>query len=701
MNTEVDPCVDFHTFACGGWERDHVIPDDKSRYSTFTKLGESNDAKLRNLLEDESNANNRAACFYKACMDLDAIDAMGAEPLSSRMQALRFDDDQGHGEGSNGETWDAASWSSLSSITGSLVLLEVDPFIGIGAGADDKDSTQNVLWLSQSGLTLPSRDYYVDKDELADEKLAFLTKHIANSFDLFYSDASVADTDAPSNATEVALRVVRLEKTLAEIFAKQTDLRDPDFYYNKRNVTAMENVASNFDWRTYLKVYLREGYLYDQRVGENVAVPDDSAIFVDALGEDESILIEVPTYVQSVFEAIEQTPRSTVLWYLRWRLLSSFMHHLSEPFRDEAFKLSRAVYGIDQQESRWKTCAGRADYYFGYALGKLFVDRYFDTDSRSAAEEMISDVRAATRANFFTRTWMDRETQVAAAAKADAVEDRIGYPVEYDTPGSVEAHYAGWIDDDQEAAKYFGLILAGRQWAISKDASDLRKPVDRTRWGMSAPTVNAYYSPTTNQMVFPAGILQAPFFNERFPPAYNYGAIGVVMGHELTHGFDDQGSQFDASGNLAPWWPTSTRDAFEERTDCVARQFSTYSITTESGEELFVNGNLTQGENIADLGGLKQAHAAWIDRFGREAAGSKKSLPGLDLTSEQLFFVAYSQVWCSLYRDDALEAQLLTDPHSPGRFRIAGALQNNGDFARSFRCPEGSPMNPIDKCVVW
>jgi endothelin-converting enzyme len=217
---------------------------------------------------------------------------------------------------------------------------------------------------------------------------------------------------------------------------------------------------------------------------------------------------------------------------------------------------------------------------------------------------------------------------------------------------------------------------------------------------MTAPTVNAYYSPSHNQMVFPAGILQPPFFSKAWPEAYNYGAIGVVMGHELTHGFDDMGSQFDASGNYNPWWPEATQFAFDQRTQCMARQFSRYSVTTESGDELFLNGNLTLGENIADSGGLKSAHAALLTRIG-QAKADAIALPGLDLTSEQLFFVAYSQVWCSLYRDGAIEAQLRTDPHSPGKFRIIGGLVNSQDFAKSFSCPEGSPMNPAEKCSVW
>lgn len=701
LNRDVDPCDDFHTFACGGWESSHVIPDDKSSYSMFTVLRDKNQIKLRDLLEETAEG-DVAADFYSACMDTESIERIGATPLIDRYDQLKFRDDSGHGIGTNGESWNEDSWEDLTSMLSYLSSLSVEPFMGIGVGADDLDSTRNVLWLSQSGLTLPSRDYYVDKDVNDDSTLVFLVSHIAEFLQLAF--ASVPN-DAPLNATDVAYRIVSLEKTLATNFKTNTELRDPSSYYNPMNVTTVEQLSPSVGWRAFLMPFLQSGYEYDRRESDTstpVTPQDIDTLLSSTLGEDEKIIVETPEYIARLGDLIEAQSRSTVVWYLRWHFLNSLANHLSSTFRDKSFEFVKFVYGVETQEARWKTCVSRTDYYRGFALGKLFSAKHFPSSSRQSASEMIRDVRTVTKENFKTRSWMDETAQNAAIAKADAVVDKIGFPDAYNDADGVDTFYAGWPDVDLSASDgvYFATVVNGRVWGNSRGASDLRHPVDEKRWGMTAPTVNAYYSPSKNQMVFPAGILQPPFFSEHFVSAWNYGAMGVVMGHELTHGFDDQGSQFDANGNFAPWWSDNVRAEFDEKTNCVKSQYSAYTVSTSEGS-MNVDGNLTIGENIADNGGLKQAFAAWTMRFGDTSSTSRPALPGLDFTPDQLFFVAFSQVWCSLYRDDAMLAKLRTDVHSPGRYRIIGTLSNSNDFARSFECPSGSTMNPEEKCEVW
>jgi predicted metalloendopeptidase len=695
MDTSVDPCEDFHVYACGNWEAKYTIPDDKSRLSTFTLLSEENTAKLRTLLESDG-VENEATIFYDSCMDLETLESVGSSPLNEFMLHIQF-------SSSSVDTWNEQSLDELSEMLAYLSRLGVEPLLGMGIGSDDQDSNRNVVWIGQGGLTLPSREYYVGKDIDQDETLGFLQSHITEFFELLFNSniSSPLYAIRPSDARAVSRKVVEFEKKLAEIFATKVELRQPSFYYNPTNLSSLESTSPVLRWRTLLRPLLESGYRYDQRVSESndpVIPSDDDIFFANALGSDEKLIVETVSYLQSLESVLNESGREAVLWYLRWHLLSSFAHHLSKAFRDKAFEMSKSVYGVETMSARWKICTSRANYYRSDDLGKMFVDKHFKKESLSAAQEMVSDLKDATIENFNRLPWMDSETRNAAVEKCERIVDKIGYPNFYENPNGIRDSYKGW-SEEVTLSSYFQNVLHGREFLLSKSSSSLRKPVDKSVWAMSPPEVNAYYSPSKNEIVFPAGILQPPFYSKDFPDSFNYGGIGAVIGHELSHGFDDSGANFDENGNFNPWWSESSRESFEVKTNCMKRQYSSYSLSTKSGDRLYINGNLTIGENIADNGGLKNAHAAWLKRD--TLSKTRRALPGLDLTNEQLLFVSYAQVWCSLYREDSLLAQLRSDPHSPGKFRIIGPLSNSLEFSNAFKCDEDDQMRSSSRCEVW
>jgi len=392
---------------------------------------------------------------------------------------------------------------------------------------------------------------------------------------------------------------------------------------------------------------------------------------------------------------LTSTPVSTVVDYLQLRALKAMAGHLSQPFRDEIFDLAKKLYGLKEPTPLWKKCVAVVDGAFGFALGKAFVDQNFAGSSESTATDMIEGIKGVFRRNLPNLDWMDGPTRDLAQDKADKVMQMIGYPTNLITEEQLATYYSKLAVD---SASYFTNILSSHAFALELGNNKLGKPVDRSEWHMSPPTVNAYYSPTENQIVFPAGIMQPPFFHKDFLMAANFGGIGSVMGHELTHGFDDSGSQFDKDGNMRPWWPEEIRASFDSRTQCIAKQYSAYSVNG-----LNVNGNLTLGENIADNGGLKQAYGAYAQWLQEHNAGKEEPvLPGLrSLTARQLFFVGFATPWCGAQRPEAARMQILTDPHSPGRWRVIGTLSNSPEFAAAYKCAAGTPMNPIEKCTVW
>jgi endothelin-converting enzyme len=410
-----------------------------------------------------------------------------------------------------------------------------------------------------------------------------------------------------------------------------------------------------------------------------------------------------PSYFRGLNDILQNTSKETILRYTQSQLLTGVASHLSQEFRTAVLTFEKVVSGVSAEDPRWQTCLDRTDSALGFALGKLFVDKAFSGNSKTIAESMIQTIVASFKNNLGNLAWMDEPTRQLAREKADAVIYKIGYPDWIQNSTLLAKYYENMTITKNE---YFQNVLNIRQYSVKKNQAEIYKPVDKSKWEMTPMTVNAYYNPSNNEIVFPAGILQPPFFDQSYPLAYNYGAIGVVMGHELTHGFDDQGSQYDKAGNLRPWWESSVRQNFNERTECMSEQYSKYEVVTsnDGSETSLVNGNLTLGENIADNGGLKEAYDALetaLAGMTASAAGSLLGLPALNLTKEQLYYVGFAQIWCSNIRPAAAYLSLQQDPHSPHPYRVIGSVSNSVQFANAFRCPADSPMNPSSKCVVW
>jgi endothelin-converting enzyme len=671
MNRTVDPCEDFYEYTCGNWGQRNPIPDDRSRYSTFTQLYEQNEMVLRQILDAKASemttetraftAQQKAVLFFKSCINVEAIEAAGSSPLDHLMSVVTWKPENGLSQ-PLGTSQDRLKLAEVMSI---LWNNEINPFIYATAGVDDKNSTRNVMFVGQSGLSLPDRSYYIGKDATKDTVLLALQKYMVDLMTLY-------EPAAASAAKDRALAIITFEQQLATSMASPTVLRDPSKAYNVMAVTDLETMQA-FGWTNFFK----------KLCDDDCDVP--STVVASSLD-----------YLHGFDAALRQTESGIIIDYLRLRVLESLAHHLTADYQTAQLSFSKTVYGVETQPTRWKLCTGRTDSAVGFALGQLYVEETFGGASRDIALDMIKDIRSTFESRLNDLDWMDAATQAKAKAKAEAVAHKIGYPADLSTSAQLDLYYgplANIVGDT-----YFQNILNARTFRARKNAKKLNRPVDRTTWSMTPPTENAYYSPSYNEIVFPAGILQPPFFHQDYLHASNYGGIGVVIGHELTHGFDDQGSLYDKDGNLAPWWPSDVLEQFKLRTTCMADQYADYKLA--NGEH--VNGNLTLGENIADNGGLVQgfnAYRSWVKKNGQ---GEENRLPGLsELTANQLFFVSFATVWCGDARLGEAHRLLVTDPHSPGKFRVLGTLQNSKDFVREFGCKVGSRMNPKKKCTVW
>lgn len=527
----------------------------------------------------------------------------------------------------------------------------------MGIGADEKDSMVNVLYVSQSGLTLPDPSYY-SKSENVDALRAYLTTLFTLS------------GETEQAARELASVVVTFEGKLANVTVPKEELRDPVKTYNLVNKTQLQAMAPILDWDALFTTLLPPA-------------PADST---------KSSVVSTPSFLLSCSSIVQATPKSTIQAYLRSRLLLSFARHLSEPFRQAGLRYRTKVYGTKSLPSRWKTCVSMVDNMMGFVLGRSFVEETMEGDSRDRALVMIHEIIEDFIKNFPTLDWMDAATRKAAEEKARAITIQVGYPdwIYNDTRIGVEYGGLELAGND----KHFENIVNSRTFDNKKNFDELYKPVDKTKWYMTPPTVNAYYDPSANLIAFPAGILQPPFFSGAWPSAANYGGIGAVIGHEISHGFDDQGRQYDKTGNQRDWWSAAVVDKFKERARCLVNQYSRFH--TGSGN---VNGNLTLGENIADNGGVQAAMRALL--VHRSHATFTSTLPGLDRTPSQTYFIRYAQVWCRNTRPKEELRLLKVDPHSPPGARVNVPLSNNPSFTAAFQCPKGSKMNPEDQCSLW
>jgi putative endopeptidase len=647
LDRSVNPCDDFYRFACGGWLQHFTLPPDKSVYArSFTVIDDRNLIVLREIAEGDAAGKldpadqypDKVGDFWTACMDEAGTEQHGLSDLKDAWARIDSVKDA----------------TSLAAELGDLHRMDITPAFEIGSEQDPKDATQEIGIVAQGGLSLPDRDYYLKTDAATVQIQEAFRAHVTRMLELAGESSAQAGAEAAA--------VYDLEKTIAGSHWSRVQMRDPNLIYHRVDLAGLQKLAPRFDWHAYLL-----------RLGHPGVTTFDAT---------------TPRSLEQLNDLLVQVPIDTWRAYLRWKLLSSMagVRALPKAFTDERFAFtSKAFTGAKELEPRWKHCVRTTGRMLGEALGQAFVRRTFGAEGKTRSRELITGIEAAMKRDLDAITWMDDPTRRAAHEKLDRVDNKVGYPDQWRNYDSLQV----------DRTSFFRSLLAANAFEVNRDLSKIGKPVDRTEWLMPPQMVNAYYNPSMNEIVFPAGILQPPFFGRAAPDALNYGAIGMVMGHELTHGFDDEGREYDAVGNLRSWWTPAVSTEFDRRAACVADQYDGYTAVGD----VKLNGKLTLGENIADLGGIKLAHAAWV--ASRQGKPPEPGTAGF--TPDQTFFLAFAQSWCQVVRPELARMYAATDPHSPPQWRVNGPLSNLEPFRQAFSCPEGSPMvrSGAKRCDLW
>jgi putative endopeptidase len=644
MDTTADPCVDFFQYACGNFTKVYPIPNDRSDYDAFSIMSDYSEVVLHAMLETAAagGANRtpneqKIGDFYASCTDADAIDRNGLKPLQpelERIAALKSKDE-------------------LPELFAHYQLINDTAWFSYGEQQDFTDARKQIAIVDQAGLGLPERDYYLRTGDVAEKTRTQYVQHITNILKLMGEPESKAAADAQ--------KIMQLETALAKASMDITSRRDPKNIYHLMPVSQLATLAPGIAWDRFFKA------TGTPLVSElNVANPD---------------------FLKAMNALLVSTDLETLKTYLLWQLIHATDRYvLPKAFDDEIFDFyRRKLGGQPEQRARWKRCVQATDGALGEALGQVYVAQEFPPSSKQATVQMVHDIEAAMDQDLDTLDWMSPATKAKAKVKLHAVADKIGYP----------DHWRDYSKLTVVRGDAFGNAQRAVEFENRRELAKIGQPVDRGEWGMSPPTINAYYNPSMNDINFPAGILEAPFYDPHATDAENYGHIGGIVGHELTHGFDDQGRQFDANGNLSDWWTPEDAKKFEEKTDCEVKEYDSFVAVAD----VKLNGKLTLGENTADNGGLRLAYIAFL------ADAKRKSI---DLTSKQdgytplqQFFVGFGQNWCGSTRPEQLRLQVQTDPHSPQRFRANGVVQNMAEFGQAFGCKPGQPMMPVNACRVW
>jgi len=638
LDKSANPCDDFHQFACGGWRTKHPIPSDRAAYGRFDELQDRNNEILKDILENAAKEGpglelKKIGDYYSSCMDESGIETKGTAPLKAdlaRVDAI-------------------ADKAGIPAVVGHLQTVGTTPFFGFGSAPDFKDATQYMLIIGQGGLGLPDKDYYLKTDPESVKLRDQYQQHVTKMLELA--------GETPAKAAESAKSVMKIETTLSQKALDRVAQRNPSNIYHKMPRDEVKKLMPNFNMSQFLE--------------RAEAPPGDSANVTE------------PEFLKQVDQVIVSTPLPELKEYIRWHVVHANAQMLTKRFVDENFDFyGRTLTGAKELRPRWKRCVEATNSDLGEALGKAYVERTFGPEGKERTQQMVKAIEASLETDIKQIEWMSDETKRAAEGKLRTVANKVGYPDRWRDYSALRVVRGDAYGNSQRANTF----------EYRRQLAKIGKPVDKLEWGMTPPTVNAYYNPFENNINFPAGILQPPFFNKAADEAVNFGAAGAVVGHELTHGFDDQGRRFDAEGNMRDWWTPADGKSFEERAACIDTQYGGYTAVAD----VKLNGKLTLGENVADNGGLRLGWMALMELLKSKPLGEADGF-----SPEQRFFIGWSQMWCENRSDAFSRLHAQTNPHSPGQYRTNGVVSNMPEFAKAFSCPATSKMINQPVCRVW
>ena len=640
LDRKVDPCVDFYKFSCGGWMAANPLPADQARYGRFDQLQDRNRDILRTELEDAAAAKpgrtameKKIGDYYAACMDEKTIDARGITPLKPGMDRIAALSDR----------------KQLADLVSYLYRSGVAAFFNFGSEQDAKDSTKEIAGLDQGGIGLPDRDYYFKTDQKSVDLRKQYEAHVEKVFELLGS--------SPADAAKKAAAVMSIETALADGSFDRVTRRDPEKVYHKMTVKELVALAPDFDWTRFFK---------------GVNAPPI-----------QSLDVSVPPFEKALEGVIMGKSLDDIKAYLTWHLVHGGVQYLPQNIQQESFNFfNKTLNGQKEMRPRWKRCVDLTDSQLPDALGRVFIAKTLGEEGKKRTAEMVAEIEKAMEKDINQIDWMSPATKQQAIVKLHAVTNKIGN----------KAHWLDYSSIQISRTDGYNNYVHADLFELNRQLGKIGKPVDKTDWEMSQPTVNAYYDPQENDINFPAGILQPPFYDNKLDDAVNYGGIGAVIGHELTHGFDDQGRQYDAQGNLRDWWTEADGKAFDQRASCIVDQYGGFTAV----DDIHVNGKLTLGENTADNGGMRLSYMALMDAYNGKIPPPKDGF-----TAEQRFFLGWGQVWCQNQTDEIARVRAQTDPHSPPPVRVNAVVQNMPEFRQAFGCKVGQPMAPAKMCRVW
>ena len=644
MDKTADPCVDFYQYTCGGWMMNNPIPADQPRWSVYGKLGQDNQRYLWGILnglakqtKGRNPRQQQIGDYFAACMDEAAVEKLGAKPLAPYLAQINA----------------MKSKRDLPVVLANLQLNMADAgfFFGFGSNQDFADASRVIAFATAGGLSLPDRDYYLKAEDKSKQIRDQFVSHVARTFELLGDSADVAKGNAA--------KVMEIETALANASLSRVDKRDPHKLFHNMDAKGLKALMPGFEWSAYLKVA--------------------------GLSKLNSFNVTEPEFFTALEKLWQTNSLDDIKNYLRWHLAHISAPHLSSAFVNENFNFfNKTLRGVPELRPRWKRCVALVDGQLGEALGQEFVSRAFSAELKIKTLHMTRQIEQAMEVDLNQLTWMSAQTKQNALAKLRTIVNKIGYPDK-------------WRDYSAVVVKrndFIGNVQRGNLFESRRDIAKIGKPLDRGEWSMTPPTVNAYYNAQMNDINFPAGVLQPPLYDPKMDDAPNYGNTGGTIGHELTHGFDDEGRQFDAKGNLKEWWTEKDAREFTDRAQCIVDQYAQYTIV----DDIKINSKLTLGEDIADLGGLVLGWMAWQAQIAETNA---KPVSREGFSPEQRFFIGYAQWACENNRPEDLRDRALTNPHSPGKYRVNGLVINMPEFQKAFACKAGQPMVRENRCKVW